>query len=530
MYKLLIVDDEKMIRLGIKKGIDWKSLDVGEVFVAASGLEALEVLEKEQPQIMLTDICMPDMSGLLLIEKAREMYPVEEMRIMVLTGYDRFEYARQCLQMNVQDFLLKPVNQEELKNTVREQIKELETIRIKREQNEKNLRTEGSKRQTAMENFMRNLVHRRFEKNKEDAYLEELKGDRKRPMEIALLIPEVLMDNRKENERDFQRMTIKNLCMDLIDARRLGITFSDDDGKIVVAFYADNTERNVTERVEELSEILENECIVKLRVVLGSEAEGLDALSISYNDAVFLLERESEGFQEILKQKSDRNKELLIQDVYREFKQAMISNITDGNKVMYVYEKFMHASESYNLSKAQVQKWCFDIAAGIYFMCITENGANIDNRMEPLLKALIGIGREEALEVTATFIRKLVFPEENVQHEIIMNAKHYIDEHLESELSVVKLSEKFYLSPNYFSRLFKRVTDEGCNEYIVRKRIEKSKLLLEMTSIKAKEIAVMVGYNDTSYFSLAFKKHTGMSLRKYRESLQKNRGIMEELQ
>ena len=83
MYKLLIVDDEKMIRLGIKKGIDWKSLDVGEVFVAASGLEALEVLEKEQPQIMLTDICMPDMSGLLLIEKAREMYPVEEMRIKI---------------------------------------------------------------------------------------------------------------------------------------------------------------------------------------------------------------------------------------------------------------------------------------------------------------------------------------------------------------------------------------------------------------------------------------------------------------
>ena len=103
-----------------------------------------------------------------------------------------------------------------------------------------------------------------------------------------------------------------------------------------------------------------------------------------------------------------------------------------------------------------------------------------------------------------------------------MNAKRYIDEHLESELSVVKLAERFYVSPNYFSRLFKRVTGEGCNEYVVKKRIEKSKLLLEMTTIKAGEIAETVGYNDTNYFSLAFKKHTGMSPRKYRESCRRN--------
>ena len=100
------------------------------------------------------------------------------------------------------------------------------------------------------------------------------------------------------------------------------------------------------------------------------------------------------------------------------------------------------------------------------------------------------------------------------------NARHYIDEHLAEDISVSSIAESLYITPNYFSRLFKRITGEGCNEYIVRKRIEKAKSLLETTSIKTGKIAMMVGYRDTNYFSLAFKKHTGKSPTKYREEMQ----------
>ena len=92
---------------------------------------------------------------------------------------------------------------------------------------------------------------------------------------------------------------------------------------------------------------------------------------------------------------------------------------------------------------------------------------------------------------------------------------------METELSVADLADMFYVSPNYFSRLFKKVMKEGCNEYIVKKRIEKSKFLLETTTIRTGKIAEIVGYNDTNYFSLAFKKHLGMSPTKYRELIQK---------
>ena len=122
--------------------------------------------------------------------------------------------------------------------------------------------------------------------------------------------------------------------------------------------------------------------------------------------------------------------------------------------------------------------------------------------------------------MTRMFISQLIRKEEeNVSH-IIAQAKHYIEDHLMDDLSVSSIASNLYITPNYFSRLFKREMKEGCNEYIVRKRIEKAKSLLETTSMRVSRIAAMVGYRDTNYFSLAFKKHTGESPTKYREKMQ----------
>ena len=141
-------------------------------------------------------------------------------------------------------------------------------------------------------------------------------------------------------------------------------------------------------------------------------------------------------------------------------------------------------------------------------------------KLDALSKSLSSAGKEEACEITRMFIEQLIENDEEDVHYTISNARHYIDEHLAEDISVSSIAESLYITPNYFSRLFKRITGEGCNEYIVRKRIEKAKSLLETTSIKTGKIAMMVGYRDTNYFSLAFKKHTGKSPTKYREEMQ----------
>ena len=124
MYKVLIVDDEKMIRMGMKKVLPWDELGVGEVYTAATGKEALEILDEQHPEILITDIQMTEMTGLELIEEAKKRVP--DLRVIVLTGYDNFEYARQSLRLKVQDFFLKPIEEEELANAVKNQVEYLE--------------------------------------------------------------------------------------------------------------------------------------------------------------------------------------------------------------------------------------------------------------------------------------------------------------------------------------------------------------------------------------------------------------------
>ena len=99
---------------------------------------------------------------------------------------------------------------------------------------------------------------------------------------------------------------------------------------------------------------------------------------------------------------------------------------------------------------------------------------------------------------------------------LVEQAKKYIKENLSSDLTVAGIAGVLHVSPNYLSKLFRLSTDEGCNEYIVRKRMEQAKTLLSTTHHKAYEVAEMVGYTDKNYFSLAFRKHTGLSPTEYR--------------
>ena len=219
----------------------------------------------------------------------------------------------------------------------------------------------------------------------------------------------------------------------------------------------------------------------------------------------------------------------IFQDIYAELKDIMCNNIGNTEYVLKAFRTFKRASESYNLSRQTVRRLCFELASSIYFAYLGEAGETEGGKLDALSKSLRSASREEACEVTEMFLSQMLGSQEENVHEIVAKAKYYISEHLTEDLTVSNIALSLYITPNYFSRLFKRVTKEGCNEYIVRKRIEKAKSLLDTTTLKVGEIAMMVGYRDTNYFSLAFKKHTGKSPTKYREELQNIRDRREDI-
>lgn len=517
MYKVLIVDDEKMIRMGIKKVIDWKSLNVGEVFTAASAGEALEILKREKAEIMITDIQMAEMTGLELIEEARRILP--ELRVLVLTGYDSFEYARQSLRLQVQDFFLKPAEEKDLSRAIREQVRYLDSVKEEEKSQKLLQRTQGTAEQMQLEQCMRSLIHRRQEnKTLLNILQENYHLDLKCSMQIVLIVPTLYMTSQPKEE-NFMAMSVKNVCMSIVDAQEQGITFTDNDGTIALAYFVSEEYNCVLEKTEELSDILKDEFDTKPKMIIGSVAEGFENLYISYNDAKYLLDTEKEGIQDIIQTFGAKNKSDIFRDIFTELKGIMCSNIGNTDYVMKAFRTFTRAAQSYNLSQQTVRRLCFEMASATYFSYTGDSGEVEAGKLDALSKSLLSATREEACEVTEMFLSQMLGKEEESVHEIIAKAKYYISEHLTEDLTVSNIAASLYITPNYFSRLFKRVTKEGCNEYIVRKRIEKAKSLLETTSLKTGKIAMMVGYRDTNYFSLAFKKHTGKSPTKYREDI-----------
>lgn len=176
----------------------------------------------------------------------------------------------------------------------------------------------------------------------------------------------------------------------------------------------------------------------------------------------------------------EERREQMFREVCHEFQRSMLAAVNDTELFMHIFERFLQSFESYNVSS-----------------------------------------RYDAGRLSAEFFRKLLTKERGDEYEVIRNVKKLIQNDLVGDLSVAGLGVLVHVTPNYLSRIFKRQTGEGCNEYIVRKRIEKAKSLLETTLMKTSEIAGMVGYHDINYFSLAFKKQTGMSPTKYREYLAK---------
>ncbi len=517
-YKILIVDDEKMIRMGIKNAMPWESMNIDEVYTAASAMEAAVIIREHQPQIMITDISMTEMSGLDLVGQIRQ--EDEKMRIIVLTGYDRFEYARQALQLRVHDFLLKPIDEKELKKSILEQVEQLEADRKVREESLSLNRAQGFKQQLELEQFMHALILGKAEgRERLGEFLETFKFDREQDMRIGLLIPEAHGEEDAESS-SFRLLTIRQICLGMVDGQKKGITFSDEKRRIVLCLFCDG-EKKEEELARQLMDILSDELDAKPRIIWGSIRNGFENLSVSYNDAVFALEHEREAFEQVYTMDLNRKKEDIFQEVFQEFRSAMVRSIGDKQKLFHIFDRFGMAVESYNLSAQYTRSSCFELASSVYFAYYTDTGGSGPDQLSALMKALSGAERERAVKVTAMFLEQLFAGEEGEVHELVKKVKRRIHENLADDLTVASLAGEFYVTPNYLSRLFKRVTGEGCNEYIVRKRIEQAKSLLAATTLKAGEIAGMVGYHDMNYFSLAFKKHTGVSPIKYREQVQK---------
>lgn len=404
MIKMIVIDDEFLVRVGIKETISWHEYGVEIVGEAPNGKSGLELVKALQPDIIITDIKMPVMDGLELVKRIKELN--YENEIIILSGYKDFEYAKDTLENGAFSYLLKPIDNKELIEKVLSAIKKLNE-----ERNTKN-------------------------------FIENLRAD----------IPAI-------KNKIVQDILIENIEKDAIKEKLTLYDIKIDDEGVVVYCKLDelNNEKDGKKREEALLSLYNN-----LHDRFKEKATSF------YSDLT------KENFYLICSMTSDES-EKICNEVINEYAKTNLVVVSLG---ISTYKSLSMLSDAYKKAKE-----------------LTEN------KLYPLINT----------------VANELHPSIN-NNPLIIQAMEYIAQNYSRNITVKMVADSLYVSESHLMHLFKDSINKTFNECLTDYRIMIAKQLLASRKFKVYEIAELVGYNDSKYFSQIFKKRVGLSPNQYIEN------------
>lgn len=532
MYKLMLVDDEDIVRHQVINKIDWEQYGFEIVCEAENGNEALELFEAHKPDVVITDIKMPFMNGLELAEKILEKYPFT--KIIILTGFDEFEYAKKGIDLHITNYVLKPVSSKELIKILTD-VKDMIDEEIENKRNIERLKRHYESSYELMRNkFLEGLVVD-DEPDKDlqewlDYYEIDLSGNR-------FIVSVVQIDDTEDDTSDLGNSELKKIA--LLDVIReadetfgLGpyfltknevviITGTEEmDRKVIIADYTDKLEkvRQATEKFLPYTvtigcgHVCNN--LANLHKSMRSARNACDyKLSIGSNQVIFIgdLERDSEVSFELGESDQRQVRRMLKTGALEEFTAFVektfnqLSQVDGDSYQMYLIELFTLLSKTTKELDIDANELLFSDPE---LMKLFEVGEGLSYKKSKILH----LGK--AIMEKATKTRK------STNSGLVDRAVGYVEENYKDwELNIEKISAHLHYSPNYFSSMFKKETGTAFMNYLANYRIDKAKELLVSSDLKNFEIAMEVGFSSANYFSFCFKKVVDLSPTAYRKSL-----------
>lgn len=540
LYRIILVDDEEEVRKSIIRKIDWASVGFTVVGDAENGEDALEKLEALEPDVVLTDIRMPYMDGLTLAERIRQKYP--SMKIVIFSGYDDFEYAKRAIKLNVTEYILKPVNVEELtailkkiKGNLDEEIEQKRNVTLLRESYKKSL-------PILREQFLKDLISRPMEEETALKLMEEYAiplNSAKKWLTIAVemepetvreegvlplheeknLIPISVMQIIEENLTPYYRFALLPFS---------GTANVDIAG--IVAVDDGNSQTGLIDILGDICKEIRKLLKVTVTVGIGHSAASLGKISVSFKSSL-----EALGYKAI----AGPGGTIYINDVEPmsggklqfggEDESALVQAIKFGPEEK-IEEAVGQIENRMNDAKVHVRQYQAYILS--VTNCIVQLIQQYDLNMEDIfsensmendpLAVLQQIPSRESfarwLFHTAMKLNGALSKErDNTTQKVIEKAKQYImDNYQDPALSVEQICRYLHMSPAYFSTTFRKATGQTYVAYLTEIRLNKAVELLNMTDDKTYLIAAKVGYQEQNYFSYVFKKRFGVSPTKFR--------------
>jgi two-component system response regulator YesN len=542
LYTFILVDDEKEIRESIRDTIPWNDLGFRFAGACADGYEALELAERIQPDAVITDINMPFLDGLSFTDRLLPVSP--DTKVLIISGYDDFEYARKALQLKVYDYILKPVTPGELK-TILEKLKAALD-----EDREKRLNMKHIKEQLAQsipllrERFLSRLVEGKLET--------EVIRERIRyfnlplPVEGAAYLCLILDFIRRRGGENFDidLLAQRNVLEKSLDAgngkntfrQTTGILFRDREDRLVILFSGKDGVQDSVHLYREGLRIAEGLCrdllnmgFTETIIGIGETAVKIEDIPRSFDtaeDALTAAVLRGKGgitaYRELVGKAGVNREETPRWD--RRILSALKAGDRDGASggVKEMVGSFRNAPftiEDYHrkitLVLAALIQCCADleIPETVVFLppsdpftelAALENLEEVEYRLTGFLERIIQY----------TEVRRDNFAQVKVREALDYLEFHYAD----PGLSLGNLCKRLDISMSYFSAVFKKYHDKTFVEELTAIRLNKAMELLRTTDLLSYEIADKIGYRDAHYFSLSFRKYTGMTTTEYRNS------------
>jgi two-component system response regulator YesN len=524
LYKLLVVEDEEVIREGIVSMIDWKSHGIEVCGQASNGVDGYELIEKKSPDILLTDIRMPQMDGLQLIQKAKD--DQFEFEAILLSGFNDFEYAKQGIKLGVLDYILKPCRPESILKTV---LKAKHSL----EQRRKTVHDINQLRQTWRKNvplvkwqtLTKWVYYPKSPLENRADLLEELQMSLlSQPVHIGIIrfdLSRVGHDNH-DDDQELIRFAALNIVNETLAPAYENHLESFRDGDDLL-WCANVTPQTTNEELRKylvfLQSNLEEYLNLSISIGIGTTYEMIDFVHQSYDEANIAIE------SRFYKGKGG----IFFYSELESIKQAKINILNDTEMTALETEilKKLHNGQ-YAEAIDETENWLAHLQHNSQY---TRNEVNLKTtafivEMEKLAheqrvstpewKHDIVLWVEqlphfETMDDIVTFIQKImqnlveILRSHSPLHRTIKTVLDIIHQRYDSDLSLNSVAKEVFVSTTYLSSLFKQELGINFLDYLHQYRIEQAKTLLR-NNIKVYAVARLVGYQDERHFSNTFKK------------------------
>ena len=543
MYKLLIVEDEKWEREGLRDFLQWDSMGIEVVGCACNGAEGKKMAAEYRPHIIITDIKMPILDGIEMARDIRSILP--ETEIIILSGYDDFEYAKQTFDFHAFAYLLKPIQKRTFQETV---LNVLEKLKEKKVHQRERISLESQWMDFTQEDFDDLLVD--FLKNKTDIqYIYELpmmkriKTYQRRMVAIFSLSLNRPKSSSKDTLKDETKKGVLVALNTMLGDRGIAVLCNEYLDEVILCLDAYSTKKELQKNLQRIMVRLIQELGVYSIVGIGERIDDLESMPLSYAQARRALDfRFLANYGELLfysniKNSNQMNRELAERSVEKVdlISKKIVDHIKQGDmdQALDRVDDFLAILRE-NLSESKILL--------NHFMMNVVNCLNLvwdHNADEDIYEALYGKNKERvdysmmhSLLDTKKYLEDFltgisVKIEKNCGEDRIARlVLKIIEEKYWEDLSLKSISEEVHLYPYYIGRIFREHTGKSFNQFLNDYRINKAKELIHSNNMKVSDLAKNVGIANTSYFCSLFKKTMGLSPGEYMEVMnRRHKGV-----